>query len=197
MREVELKAVVEDLDGARRRLEEAGAALHFAGHLADRRYDTVERTLAARDHVLRLRVYRSDERGSATFDWKGPTQYESGYKVREELNTPVGDPEALARILEHAGYVITMEIDREIWQYELAGTTVRFERYPHMDDLVEVEGDPSGIEAAIRTLRLPRDSFTSDRLPAFVQRYESRTGERAVLSQAALEGRRLYDVENA
>lgn len=196
MREVELKAVVEDLDGARRRLEEAGATLHFAGHLADRRFDTVERSLAARDHVLRLRVYRSEAQGSATLDWKGPTQYESGYKVREELNTPVGDPEALARILEHTGYVITMEIDREIWQYDLAGTTVRFERYPRMDDLVEVEGEPSGIEAAIRTLRLSRDSFTSDRLPAFAQRYESRTGERAILSHAALEGR-VYDVENA
>jgi len=92
---------------------------------------------------------------------------------------------------------VTMQIDREIWQYELHDAVVRFERYPRMDDLVEVEGTPRTIEEAIAALGLPRDSFTTERLPAFVQRYQSRTGSSAALSDAELRGGVRYDVSNA
>ncbi|HKO14981.1 MAG TPA: class IV adenylate cyclase [Gemmatimonadaceae bacterium] len=197
MREVELKSVVPDLDAARRRMEQSGATLTRAGRMEDRRYDTPERTLAARDHVLRLRVYRESGRTSASLDWKGSTRIDAGYKVREELNTMIGDPDALGRILEQLAYVVTMEIDREIWQYDASGTIVRFERYPRMDDLVEVEGEPAGIEAAIGVLALPRDGFSPERLPAFARRYETRTGQHAALSDAALDGRRIYHVDDA
>jgi adenylate cyclase class IV len=197
MREVELKSVVPELESARRRMERSGATLSFAGRLEDRRYDTPERALAARDHVLRLRVYRAAGGITAALDWKGPTRIEDGYKVREELSTPVGEPDTLARILEHTGYVVTMEIDREIWQYDTGAAIVRFERYPRMDDLVEVEGAPAAIESAIGALALPRDGFSAERLPAFARRYESRTGQRAALSDAALDGRGAYDVDDA
>jgi hypothetical protein len=90
-----------------------------------------------------------------------------------------------------------MAIDREIAQYELDGAMVRFERYPRMDDLVEVEGAPASIERAIAALGLPRDGFTTDRLPEFVQRYEARTGQRAAVCDAELTGDASYDVSNA
>jgi adenylate cyclase class IV len=64
MREVELKGMLTgegELAAARARLEEAGAELMYEGRLEDKRYDTADRALALRDHVLRLRVYRSDE----------------------------------------------------------------------------------------------------------------------------------------
>ncbi|HET9012565.1 MAG TPA: CYTH domain-containing protein, partial [Gemmatimonadaceae bacterium] len=57
MLEVELKSVVDDLARRRAMVEAAGAMLVFEGHLADRRYDTAEHALAARDHVLRVRAY--------------------------------------------------------------------------------------------------------------------------------------------
>ena len=69
-----------------------------------------------------------------------------------------------------------------------AGAVVRFEIYPRMDSLVEVEGPPTAIESAIATLGLPREGFTAERLPAFVSRFEMRTGERAALSEAELRG---------
>jgi len=59
MRELELKAVVDDLGGARKRLEKAGATLTFAGKMSDRRYDVESRALAGRDEVLRVRRYQS------------------------------------------------------------------------------------------------------------------------------------------
>ena len=197
MREVELKSVVEDMDECRARLERAGATLVFEGRLEDRRFDSPERRLAGMDHVLRLRVYRTGTEVRAELGWKGPTSYEQGYKVREELGTPAGDPDTLSAILLRLGYVITRAIDRDIAQYEIEGTTVRFERYPRMDALVEVEGMPEGIEQAIRTLALPREGFTTDRLPAFVRRYRERTGLDAVLCDAELGGATLYSIDDA
>jgi len=196
MREVELKAVVDDLRECRSAVEQEGATLVFAGRLEDRRYDTPERTLAAKDLVLRLRIYHGDH-SSAHLDWKGPTEYTNGFKVRDELTTGVTDAGTLAAMLGALGYVVTREIDREIMQYELAGTTIRFERYPRMDILVEVEGEPEGIEMAIRATRLPRDRFTTERLPDFVQAYEARTGVRAALCQRELSGDYRYSVRDA
>jgi len=198
MREFELKSVVPDVPAARARVEAAGGVLVFAGRLEDRRYDTPDRRLAGREHVLRLRAYRAPAAAPRAYlDWKGPTQYEGGYKVREELSTEASDPDALAEMLLRLGYVITREVDREIAQYDVRGTAVRFECYPRMDALVEVEGTPAGIEAAIAALRLPRDGFTAERLPAFVARYEARTGRRAALCDRELDGDFRYRADDA
>jgi len=200
MIETELKALVPELAVARRRVESRGGRMTFAGRLEDRRYDRSDLSLAALDHVLRLRVYRDQagEVARASLDWKGPSSTSGTYKQREELNSDVaGDPAQLARILDRLGFTITMQIDREIWQYEIEGAVVRFERYPRMDDLVEVEGTPEAIERAITALGLERGSFTAERLPDFVRRFEARTGRAAALSDAELAGAVRYDVSNA
>jgi predicted adenylyl cyclase CyaB len=200
MIELELKAVVPDLTSARQRVESGGGQLTFAGRLEDIRYDHDDRSLASRDLVLRLRFYRSSSGGiaRASLDWKGPTALQHRYKQREELNVDIGDAsETLATILDRLDLVVTMRIDRAIWQYDLDGAVVRFERYPRMDDLVEVEGAPDAIESAIRVLALPRESFTPERLPDFARRFEARTGQIAALSDAELAGTVRYDVENA
>ncbi len=196
MREVEVKGILPDVEAARARLRAAGAELTYAGRLEDRRYDSPERALAGRDHVLRLRIYRSDA-VRALLDWKGPTGYEDGYKVREELSVPLGDPEALALMFERLGYVVTREIDREIEQYVVAGATVRIERYPRMDVLAEVEGEPAAIERAIAVLALPRDAFGTGRLPDFVRGYEARTGERAAICDRELTGDYRFSATDA
>ena len=188
MREVELKAVVDDLSATRKLLEQAGAKLTFEGKLSDRRYDVESRELAQRDEVLRVRRYQGMGSSKTYFDWKGPTETQDVYKIREELSTVVEDFEALDQILARLGFAVTMEIDREIAQYELAGSTIRFESYPRMDVLVEVEGQPESIENAIEVLGVARGRFSSDRLTAFVGRFEQRTGVRAAICDRELEG---------
>lgn len=198
MREVELKGAVADPDSALAALRAAGGEAVYSGRLEDRRYDTPGRALALKDHVLRLRVYR--QQGAevrAMLDFKGPTGQEDGYKVREEHSVEVGESAELARMLELLGYEVTREIDREIEQFRLAGATVRFERYPRMDVLVEVEGEPEAIERAIRAMRLERSAFTTMRLPDFVRAYEERTGERAAICDRELEGDYRYSATDA
>lgn len=186
MREVELKSVVDDVPLRRAAIEAAGAVLTFEGRLADRRYDTLDGSLVARDHVLRVRGYGRQAGERAELGWKGPTGLEDGYKVREELEVSVDDSTAIAAILERLGFRVTVAIDREIAQYDLHGAMVRFETYPRMDQLVEVEGSPDRIERAIAALGLPRGGFTAEPLTEFVLRFQARTGAPAALSDAEL-----------
>lgn len=188
MFEVELKAVVDDLELRRKRVEAAGGKLAFEGRLADTRYDLASRELAQRDEVLRVRRYESRDTAQTHVDWKGPTDTQTSYKVREEISTVVEDFKGLSAILEKLGYVVTSEVDRRILQYELGGATVRFEVYPRMDTLVEVEGEPPAIEEAIETLGMARGEFTSERLLQFVERFEQRTGVQAAICDRELAG---------
>ncbi len=197
MREVELKSVVDDVPSRRALVEGAGGRLVFDGRLEDKRFDSPTRALAGMDHVLRVRIYRDDTGVRGSLDWKGPTGYEDGYKVRDEISTAVGDPDSLGAVLERLGYVVTREIDRDIAQYTLGDAVVRFERYPRMDALVEVEGQPEAIELAIAVLALPRHGFTSERLPEFAARFALRTGVRPALCDEELAGIYRFSADDA
>ena len=196
MLEVELKAVIDDLKVRRGKLEDGGAILVYEGRLLDRRYDSSDRKLSAADNVLRVRRFSGRDGEKTLLDWKGPTSIDDGFKVREELSTGVHDHAVLATVLEKLGYLVTHEIDRDIVQYEIAGATVRFETYPRMDALVEVEGGKTAIEAAIHTLDMSRAEFTGERLAAFVERFERRTGVRAAISDRELSGDYAFQGEN-
>lgn len=197
MREVELKSVVDDVMIRRQLVELAGGKLLYEGSLEDLRYDNANRNLSEKDEVLRLRVYGGSGKTHAFLDWKGKTTFEDGYKVREELSSQVGSPEIFRAILANLGYEVIAEIGRWIAQYQLGKATVRFERYPRMDDLVEVEGEPDDIEKAIVAIGIDRSEFSSKRLPHFVREYESRTGKRAALSERELKGEYAYSAENS
>jgi len=192
-----VKAVVDDLAARREKLLAAGAREEFSGRMRDLRYDTPGHALAAEDHVLRVRVYSGSAGETAHLDWKGATGIEGGLKTREEHSTGVSDLAGLTAILAALGFVVTREIEREVFVYRLGDATVRFERYPRMDDLVEVEGTPAAIERAIVALGMERSSFTAERLPDFARRFEARTGERAALCAAELAGDYKYDLEQA
>lgn len=183
MRELELKAVVTDLESCRARLEGQGAVCRDRGSLRDRRYDTAERTLRARDVVLRVREFAGTQ-SHASVDWKGAASITRGYKEREEISLGVADCNTAAVILTRLGYVVSFEIEREVELYEYRGAMIRFERYPRMDTLVEVEGTPEEIEAAIVALGIPRSAFGTGRLADFAQAFEERTGTRAAVSRS-------------
>src|SRR2546423_240163 len=181
MREVELKAVVDDVAQRRQNVESAGGTLSFEGKMSDRRYDFPSRDLSSKDEVLRVRSYIGGQSTKTYLDWKGPTEFRDVYKVREEITTAVDDFVSVETILLKLGLEVISEIDREIAQYQLRGATIRFEIYPRMDALVEVEGEPAAIEAAIDALEIPRGTFTNRRLADFVVDFEHRTGVQAAI----------------
>jgi adenylate cyclase class IV len=182
--------VVHDPAGVRRRLLAAGARAGFAGMMVDRRYDRGGE-LVGRDEVLRLRIFRhADGREDTVLGWKGATGISpEGYKARRELEYQIhgqsGRPEELLTAL---GYAPVHTIERFVEYFHLGDTAVRLEWYPRMDVLVEVEGDETGIEAALGVVGIPREEYTADALAAFTERYARRTGRPAVLVAAELDG---------
>lgn len=185
--ELELKAVVPDPEACRARVEAAGATLVFSGRLTDRRWDLPDRPLTARDEVVRVRT-AAPTSGAArhVLDWKGPTRVERGYKRRLERSTGVENAAVVETILRSAGFVVVREVERDVQQYALGDATLRFERYPRLDVLMEVEGTAEAVEAAIAATGLPRASFSAARLVDFVADFERRTGHRAALTAREL-----------
>lgn len=181
MIELELKAVVDDPDALLTRLRQFGAREEFVGSLTDRRFDYEDRSLLAKDEVVRVREYRGENGELQTsLEWKGPESHDTGYKQREEIGVETGDAESLIAILSRLGLRHTRTIERRIRQYRLDGAIVRMEHYEQMDDLVEVEGEGPDIERAITQMGIERSRFTADSLADFTRRYEARTGKRAI-----------------
>jgi adenylate cyclase class IV len=201
--ELELKAVVVDPGGLRRRLCAAGAVPGFAGLLHDRRFDRAGELLA-RDEVLRTRRHRSGSEADLAraspraadegrdgdrveVSWKGPVSVDRGYKRRAELGYQVvGGP--VEAVLHALGYRVVEAVDRYVEYYRLGDASVRIEWYPRMDVLVEVEGEPAAIERAVAATGVPRERFSAEPLAGFVARYEAREGRRAATAVAQLEG---------
>lgn len=196
MREVELKGVALDPAATRLALTNAGFRCTFRGSIVDRRYDTETFALQQRDEVVRVRVTTGAPGPMARVEFKGAASYPSGFKVRDEIGSSVDDVAAVERIFHALGLRVTREIERDIEIYEGVGATVRFETYPRMDVLLEVEGEPPAIEWAIARTGIPRASFTAERLSDFVRRFESRTGERAALCAREQQGDFRYRLDD-
>lgn len=197
MRETELKAVVPDEQACLARLLEAGAEAVASGRIEDRRYDYPDRRLTMSDIVLRLRIHSTGNTSTASLDWKGAASFEAGYKHREELSVAIADGVQMSSILQALGFIVTRAVDRNINVLRLGDATLRFERFPRMDTLLEVEGTEPAIEAAIAASGIPRSAFVTDRLFMFVQRYEARTGQRAAISEDESHGQYNFSLEDA
>ncbi|HEX5004705.1 MAG TPA: hypothetical protein VFV65_05275 [Gemmatimonadales bacterium] len=190
--ELEVKAVVPDAALLRRHLVESGAEESFRGLMEDRLLDR-DGELSDRGEVLRVRSWRPDKgEPRAQMAWKGPTRRSAeGYKLRDEVEFFIaGGGEGAGSLLASLGYAVSKSVDRFVEVYRVHGAEVRLEWYPRMDILVEVEGTPEAIEAAIGVSGLSRSAFEPEPLVEFVRRFEERTGERAAISVAELGGER-------
>jgi adenylate cyclase class IV len=186
--ELELKALVQDPVMLRRRLQAVAGRLTYRGMMRDRRLDR-DGVLASQDRLLRVRIFESAGVKRAVVTWKGPPRRSpEGYKLREELEYSAEDGGAAIELFRALGYHVTHAIDRHVEIFEVAGATARIEWYPRMDLLLEVEGSPAAIEDAIAATGIPRTEFRADSLQEFFARYQSRTGQPAILAETDLAG---------
>ena len=146
--------------------------------------------MLVRDEVLRLREFHSEDgRVETRLSWKGPTEITpEGYKSRKELEYGMRCPdgEGGPALLDALGFEEIQRIERYVEYYRMGNADVRLEWYPRMDVLVEVEGDPAGIEAALGAMGLPREAYSAEPLPIFAARFAERTGIPPALCLGAL-----------
>lgn len=157
MTEREVKLPYPDAESALRAVEATGAAPRRPARLQlDTIFDTPDGRLRASGHVLRVR--HDDGRGYVTL--KGPVQGGS-MKVREELETPVGDPGVLIAAFAAVGLVVVFRYEKYRTEYALPGVTLTIDDTP-VGVFVELEGEEAPILEATRTLGRTADEFVVD-----------------------------------
>jgi adenylate cyclase class 2 len=101
--------------------------------------DDEHETLRHRRCVLRVRI----ESGKSLLTFKGPVQ-PSMMKLREEIETVVGDGETLLRCFEHLGYRVWFRYQKYREEYALGDVVLAIDETP-MGVFVEIEGGEHGI----------------------------------------------------
>ena len=183
--ELELKAVVPDLDALRPACSRPGHA-RFRGRMSDRRYDRPGGELSLRDQVLRVRTFHHpDGRIASVIGWKGPVERSpEGYKRRAEIELPVTGTAAGRRTRCSRRWATR-------WCTPSTGTSSCSSSPARPSGSSGIRGwircsrsraSPDAIERAIRATGIPRAEFTADSLAEFVRRFELRSGQAALLA---------------
>ncbi len=192
--EVEVKLRVPDLAALRRRLARLGLRPATKGRVYERNtlFDTPQGGLAKHGQLLRLRVEEPPEKSSgmgagkdhlALLTYKGPSEQATPeqaaqarrYKVREEIEAGVADPEQLRAILEALGLRGWFRYEKFRTHYRLptsfrwaSGLEVVLDETP-IGNFVELEGLPEAIDRLAGLLGYkPGDYITKSYLALYL-----------------------------
>jgi adenylate cyclase class 2 len=131
--------------------------------------DTADQLLSHRRCVLRVRT----ESGRSLLTFKGPVQ-PSSMKLREEVESAVGDGALVLRILEELGFHVWFRYEKYREEFEFGDTIVAIDETP-VGTYVEVEGGERGIAAVSAALgRGPDDYMIDSYRGLFVRHCEER-----------------------
>lgn len=168
--EREIKLRFESADAARAAVLGLGTTLVRARRLqSDIILDTEDRRLSDARSALRVRL--EPDRSFLTF--KGAPQ-PSVMKVREELETLVGDGVLLLTILERLGLRVAFRYEKFREEYEGHGVLFAIDETP-IGTWVEIEGSDTGItEAAVRLGRGQADYVVASYRTLYMQECQAR-----------------------
>jgi adenylate cyclase class 2 len=145
--EREIKLRFASAEGARAAVLATGATLVHARRLQeDCLLDTRNEDLRRRRSALRVRI----EGGRSLLTFKGPSQ-PAVVKVREELETVVGDGMLLLRMLEELGLHVWFRYQKYREEFARNNVIVAIDETP-VGVFVEIEGDEYGIAETARAL---------------------------------------------
>jgi len=148
--EIEVKFYLRRLEDVRERLISLDGHLKQARLLElNLRFDTPDRTLAGKKHVLRL---RQDNRSTMTFK-----RHLGQVEIREEFEIEIDDFETGRKMLNALGYTVTTVYEKYRETYQLGTDLVMLDELP-FGFFVEIEG-PSieSIRQMSERLELPWD----------------------------------------
>lgn len=155
--EREIKLRFDSAASARDAILQAGATpLHGRRLQEDFLLDTEDETLRRRRCVLRVRM----ENGKSRLTFKGPVQ-PALMKVREEIETVVGDGEVLLRVFEELGLHVWFRYQKYREEFTYEDVIVAIDETP-VGAFVEVEGGEHGIEDLAAALGCARSDYIVD-----------------------------------
>jgi adenylate cyclase class 2 len=166
--EREIKLVFRDAAEAKAAILAAGATPLRGRRLQeDCLLDTPDDQLRRKGCTLRVRM----ECGKTLLTFKGPAQA-SPMKLREELETVVGDGVLFLRVLEELGFCVWFRYQKYREEFAHEDVTVAIDETP-VGTFVEIEGSERGIEEMAAALaRTPADYLLDSYRGLFVKHCE-------------------------
>ncbi len=153
--EIKIRVTAAELAATRRRALELGfRPVHPRAHEENSLFDLPDRRLTEAGCALRLRRYGA----SALLTYKGPRRDDPRFKIREEIETPVGDYAAAARLLEALGFTVTFCYGKFRERLAGPGLELCLDETP-FGCFVEIEGPPEIIERVASELGWTRADF--------------------------------------
>jgi adenylate cyclase, class 2 len=151
--EREIKLRYDSVESARAAVLAAGATPLLGRRLQeDALLDTEDESLRRRRCVLRIRL----ENGNSRITFKGPVQ-PADMKLRDELETIVGDGVLLLRVFEELGFHVWFRYEKYREEFCHEEVIVAVDETP-VGVFVEIEGSEQGITSTARLLgRRPED----------------------------------------
>jgi len=205
-REIEVKLGLEDRAGILRRLAKLRAeVLIDRVHEMNTLYDTADGALAAQGQLVRIRVERPagnganspkkpgakavgacEGKGMALLTFKGPPEGgladraagNDGYKIREEQESQVEDPVAMAKVFAAMGLVPWFRYEKYRSTFKLPGVPgakVELDETP-IGDFLEIEGSPAAIDRAARQLGFRRSDYITKSYGALFMEQQNARG---------------------
>lgn len=132
--------------------------------------DTDDEQLRRRRCVLRVRV----ECGKSRITFKGPVQ-PSTLKIREEIETVIGDGEVLLRIFEELGLHVWFRYEKYREEYAHEDVIVAIDETP-VGVFVEIEGGEQGIAAMAEALGRAESDYVLDSYRGLFLKYKEELG---------------------
>jgi adenylate cyclase class 2 len=167
--EREIKLRFASTDEAREAILRLGSTPLLGRRLQDDSLlDTLDGRFREKGCVLRVRM----ENGKSRVTYKGPVQ-PSVMKLREELETVVGDGEVLLRVFEELGLRVWFRYEKYREEFSHEDVTIAVDETP-VGVYVEIEGSERGIEATAAALgRTPADYIVESYRGLFIQQRET------------------------
>lgn len=155
--EREIKLRFASAEEARDAVIATGATpLHGRRLQEDALLDTDDEQLRRQRCVLRVRM----ENGKSRLTYKGPVQ-PSVMKVREELETVVGDGEVLLRVFRELGLHVWFRYEKYREEFSYEDVIVAIDETP-VGVFVEIEGTEPGIDAMATALGRSASDYIVD-----------------------------------
>jgi adenylate cyclase, class 2 len=169
--EREIKLRFESAHEAREAIMACGATPLLGRRLQeDALLDTDEEELRRRRCVLRVRM----ENGKSRLTFKGPVQ-PGLLKIREELETVVGDGDILLRVLQALGLHVWFRYEKYREEFAHEDVIVAIDETP-VGTFVEIEGSESGIHAMAGALGRAQSDFIQDSYRGLFLRHREEFG---------------------
>ena len=155
--EREIKLRFSSAEEARAAIVACGATPLLGRRLQeDALLDSDDEELRRRRCVLRIRM----ENGKSRLTFKGPVQ-PGVMKVREELETVVGDGELLLRVLKELGLHIWFRYEKYREEFAHEDVIIAIDETP-VGVFVEIEGSEQGIASTAEALGRTSSDYISD-----------------------------------